>query len=145
MAPRSADSAKAEPEKSDVEMKDAQAAPEEAGAAEPTTTATPATSKSKDRRKSTSTPAKKLNKKGSRAKITHLDAKPGDHFFIKLKGYPTWPGIICDEAMLPQTLIKTRPVTAARVDGTYREDFADGGKRAHERTFPVMYLSTNEL
>ena len=39
----------------------------------------------------------------------------------------------------------TRPVTAARPDGTYREDFADGGKRAGDRTYPVMYLYTNEL
>jgi hypothetical protein len=32
-----------------------------------------------------------------------------------------------------------------RADGTYREDYADGGKRAHERTFPVMFLETNEF
>ncbi len=88
---------------------------------------------------------KKLNKKGSKARITHLDAKPGDHYFVKLKGYPPWPVIICDEDMLPQTLLSTRPVTALRPDGTYRDDFADGGKRAGDRTYPVMYLSTNEL
>ncbi|KAL8387656.1 hypothetical protein RB595_009759 [Gaeumannomyces hyphopodioides] len=112
-------------------------------AKEPTTPA----DKSKARRKSTSVTdsRKKLNRKGSRAKILHIDAKPGDYFFIRLKGYPLWPGIICDEDMLPQTLLKTRPVTAARPDGTYREDFADGGKRAADRTFPVMYLFTNEF
>lgn len=87
----------------------------------------------------------KLNRKGSKARIVHLDAKPGDHYFVKLKGYPAWPAVICDEDMLPQTLIKGRPVTAARPDGTYREDYADGGKRAGDRTFPVMYLYTNEL
>lgn len=87
----------------------------------------------------------KLNRKGSKARIVHLDAKPGEHYFVKLKGYPAWPAVICDEDMLPQTLIKGRPVTAARPDGTYREDYADGGKRAHDRTFPVMYLYTNEL
>ena len=87
----------------------------------------------------------KLNRKGSKARITHLDAKPGDHYFVKLKGYPAWPVVICDEDMLPQTLLKARPVTAARPDGTYREDYADGGKRAADRTFPVMYLATNEL
>lgn len=101
------------------------------------------------RRKSTagadSAKGKKLNKKASKAQITHLDAKPGDHYFIKLKGFPQWPCIICDEDMLPQALIKTRPVSAARADGSYRDDYADGGKRAVDRSFPIMYLATNEL
>ena len=88
---------------------------------------------------------KKLNRKGSKAKITHIDAQPGDHFFVKLKGFPQWPVIICDEDMLPTTLTNHRPVTARRKDGTYRDDFADGGKKAGDRTFPVMYLYTNEL
>ncbi|CAK7215280.1 hypothetical protein SCUCBS95973_002428 [Sporothrix curviconia] len=87
----------------------------------------------------------KLNRKGSKARIVHMDAKPGDHYFVKLKGYPAWPVIICDEEMLPETLLKSRPVTAARPDGTYREDFADGGKRAADRTFPVLYLYTYEF
>lgn len=105
-------------------------------------------SKSKSRRKSqgaSDTKAKKLNKKSSKARFLHLDAKPGDHYFVKLKGFPQWPAIICDEDMLPQALIKTRPVTAVRPDGTYREDYADGGKRVNDRTFPVMYLHTNEF
>ena len=101
------------------------------------------------RRKSTagadSAKGKKLNKKGSRARITHLDAKPGDHYYVKLKGYPPWPAVVCDDSMLPSQLIKTRPVSAVRDDGTYRDDYADGGKRAHDRTFPVMYLYTYEL
>lgn len=75
----------------------------------------------------------------------HLDAKPGDYFMVKLKGYPTWPAVICDESMLPQALLATRPQTAARGDGSYREEYADGGKRAKERTFPVMFMATNEL
>jgi hypothetical protein len=112
-------------------------------------TATPASgSKSKARRKSAGVPehkSKKLNKKASKVKMSHADAKPGDYFFIRLKGYPLWPGIVCDESMLPQSLISTRPVTAARADGTYRADYEDGGKKVHERTFPVMYLYTNEL
>jgi hypothetical protein len=104
--------------------------------------------KSKARRKSGGIPehkGKKLNKKQSKARILHLDAKPGDLYLVKLKGWPSWPAIICDESMLSQTLLKTRPVTAARPDGTYREDYADGGKRAADRTFAVMYLQTNEL
>jgi len=89
--------------------------------------------------------SKKLNKKQSKARILHLDAQPGDHYFVKLKGFPQWPVIICDEDMLPQSLLKSRPVTAKRADGTYREDYADGAKKAADRTFPVMYLHTNEL
>lgn len=151
----------------DVEMKDAPDATnsppaegaltedktEQAGSGAPATggddaSAAPKT-KTPARRKSTagadSAKGKKLNKKSSRAAITHIDAQPGQHFFIKLKGYPQWPCIICDEDMLPHALIKTRPVSAMRADGTYREDFADGGKRAADRTFPIMYLATNEF
>ncbi|KAI0555388.1 hypothetical protein F4679DRAFT_578770 [Xylaria curta] len=109
--------------------------------------ATPSAAKSQPRRKSTGVAdkAKKLNRKASKAKIQHLDAKPGDHFFAKLKGFPPWPVVICEEDMLPQNMLNSRPVTAARPDGTYRDDFADGGKRAGDRTFPVMYLHTNEF
>ncbi|OTB08868.1 hypothetical protein M426DRAFT_163120 [Hypoxylon sp. CI-4A] len=102
--------------------------------------------KSKARRKSAGgTNKKTLNKKASKAKILHVDAKPGEHYFAKLKGFPPWPVIIAEEDMLPQSMLSTRPVTAARPDGTYREDFADGGKRIADRTFPVMYLHTNEF
>ena len=88
---------------------------------------------------------KKLNKKQSKQKITHLDAQPGDYFFARLKSYPPWPSIVCDEEMLPNSLLSTRPVTTKREDGTYRPDYADGGKKVSERTFPVMFLHTNEL
>ncbi|KAK4128400.1 hypothetical protein N657DRAFT_564217 [Parathielavia appendiculata] len=104
--------------------------------------------KSKEKRKSigAATPkGKKLNKKASKPRMLHLDAKPGDHYFVKLKGHPQWPVIICDEDMLPASLLKSRPVTAKRADGTYREDYADGGKNVADRTFPVMYLHTNEF
>lgn len=99
------------------------------------------------RRKSTAAAdkGKTLNKKGSKAQILHIDAQPGNHYFIKLKGFPQWPCIICDEDMLPHALLKSRPVSAARSDGEYREDFADGGKNVANRTFPIMYLATNEL
>ncbi|KAK8056678.1 hypothetical protein PG993_001905 [Apiospora rasikravindrae] len=116
------------------------------GAAIEANGATPSSSKQAARRKSTGTPAaKKLNKKASKARMLHLDCVPGDHFFARLKGFPPWPVIIADESMLPQTMLSTRPVTAARPDGSYREDFADGGKRAGDRTYPVMYLHTNEF
>jgi hypothetical protein len=102
--------------------------------------------KAKDRRKSVGEgKAKTLNKKGSKARITHIDAKPGDHFLVKLKGFPAWPAIVCDEAMLPEALLNSRPVTAAKPDGTYADAYAEGGKRVYDRTFPVMYLYTNEL
>ncbi|KAH8815114.1 hypothetical protein F5884DRAFT_164774 [Xylogone sp. PMI_703] len=110
------------------------------------TVETPA-AKSKARRKSgvAEHKNKKLSKKASKAKLTHTDAKPGDYFLARLKGYPPWPAIICDEAMLPMSLLKSRPVTAARADGTYRDDYKDGGAKVKDRTFPVMYLFTNEF
>ncbi|KAK4237851.1 hypothetical protein C8A03DRAFT_34150 [Achaetomium macrosporum] len=152
-------------EKPDVEMADeaapAEPAPKHAEAAEvakpepseqTTADAADATAAdadaSKSKRKSISgggSKAKKLNKKASKPRMLHLDAKPGDHYFVKLKGFPQWPVIICDEDMLPASLLKTRPVTAKRADGTYREDYADGGKNVADRTFPVMYLHTNEF
>lgn len=111
------------------------------------TTAVAAALQDKSRRKSAAEykGGKKLNKKGSKARITNLDAEPGNLYTVKLKGYPPWPAIICDEEMIPTNIRFNRPVTAKRVDGTYREDFADGGRRAHDRSFAVMYLYTNEL
>jgi hypothetical protein len=105
------------------------------------------TPKSKVNRKSIggSAKGKKLNKKASKAKIHHIDAKPGDFFFAKLKGFPPWPSVVCDEDMLSHNLLNRRPVSAAREDGSYREDFADGGKKVMDRTFPIMFLHTNEL
>ena len=87
---------------------------------------------------------KKLNKKKSMVTL-HLDAKPGDYYWARMKGYPPWPAIICDEEMLPESLLQNRPVTAMRPDGSYRSDFLEGGKNAKDRTYPVMYLATNEL
>lgn len=114
--------------------------------ADTTTTETPS-AKNKNRRKSAGgeSKGKTLSKKASKAKITHSNAQPGDHFLVKLKGFPAWPAIVCDEDMLPEALLTTRPVTAARKDGTYNDNYADGGKRVNDRTFPVMYLHTWEL
>ncbi|KAF7928701.1 uncharacterized protein EAE98_005757 [Botrytis deweyae] len=124
----------------------AQAADESAELADGTASTPASASKSKGRRKSgVPEHKKKLNKKQSKAKLTHTDAKPGDYFYVRLKGYPLWPAIVCDEDMLPSTLIKSRPVTAMRADGTYRSDYEDGGSKAKDRTFPVMYLFTNEF
>lgn len=124
----------------------------EAGAPAPETNGTPASAKkaANGKRKSTGGVAehktpRKLGRKKSQARITHLDAKPGEYYLARLKSYPPWPSIICDEEMLPQTLLNTRPVTTKQADGTYREPYADGGKRVHERTFPIMFLETNEL
>lgn len=115
-------------------------------AAENTAAETPSAKGKNNRRKSTGGATRKsLSKKASKARLTHLDAKPGDHFLVKLKGFPAWPAIICDETMLPQALVDSRPVAAARPDGSYTEAYADGGKRVNDRTFPVMYLHTNEL
>jgi hypothetical protein len=131
----------------DIKPDDVEPAADES--AEPTvdTPASAGKSKAPLRRKSGGIPEhkKKLNKKASKAKMTHTDAKPGDYFYVRLKGYPLWPAIVCDESMLPNTLIKSRPVTAARPDGSYRDDYEDGGPKVKDRTFPVMYLHTNEL
>jgi hypothetical protein len=117
--------------------------------AEPETNGAAADKKSSSsRRKSSAVPehkGKKLNKKKSMPKITHLDAQPGDYYLARLKGYPPWPSIIADEDMLPEIMLNTRPVTTKKPDGTYNDAYADGGKKMHERTFPIMFLYTNEL
>ena len=84
--------------------------------------------------------SKKLNKKKSKTNL-HLDAKPGALYLARWKGAQPWPSIVCDEEMLPTSLLKTRPVTTAQPDGTFKKpEYEDGGKRAHERTFPIMFL-----
>lgn len=108
--------------------------------------ATPA-SKDKKRKSTGGVPehkGKKLNKKKSMPTL-NLTCKPGDFYWARLKGYPPWPSVICDESMLPESLLATRPVSTARPDGDIRPDYAEGGKNAKERTFPIMFLSTNEL
>ena len=140
----------------DVEMKDATEDPplevpfQEAitSTDTPKANGAPATNKrasigGSSKKKTASVPehkTKKLNKKKSRP-LTHLDAQPGEYYFARMKGHPWWPSIVCDEAMLPHSLLSTRPVTAALPDGSFkREDYAPGGKRAYERTFPIMFL-----
>lgn len=109
-------------------------------------TTTPASAKGK--RKSTSGvpehKGKKLNKKKSTVNL-NLEIQEGDYYWARLKGYPPWPSVVCDEEMLPEALLATRPVSAKRPDGSYREDFLEGGKNARDRTYAVMFLSTNEL
>ena len=84
--------------------------------------------------------SKKLNKKKSK-QVLNTDAKPGQYYLARMKGHPWWPAIICDEEMLPAVLINSRPVTTAQPDGTYKKaEYADGGKRMGERTFPIMFL-----
>jgi hypothetical protein len=150
------ESSDAPAEKADASAESADAKNSDEGAATPAkaepaaatdANGTPATTKkSSSKRKSTGGDTKsKLNRKKSQSRITHLDAKPGEYYLARLRSFPPWPAIICDEEILPQTLLTTRPVTAQRPDGTYREDYADGGKRVAERTFPVMFLQTNEL
>lgn len=134
----------------DTEMTDVQDSTAQSNSEIPVTTdganGTPA-NKSK-RKSSVGIPehrSKTLKKKQSKAKITHLDAKPGDYYFARLRSYPPWPSIICDEEMLPEVLLSTRPVTAMRNDGKYNEPYADDGKKITDRTYPVMFLHTNEL
>ncbi|KAL9127301.1 MAG: hypothetical protein Q9217_003788 [Psora testacea] len=141
-----------------TEMNDVEV-PVEATAARPTfetppaTNGTPATSKRASvsgttKKRSSAVPehkSKKLNKKKSKP-LTNLNAQPGEYYFARMKGHPPWPSVVCDEEMLPQSLLTTRPVTAALPDGSFKKaEYADGGKRAYERTFPVMFLHTNEF
>ena len=133
-------------------MKDADeasaAAASSSGQAVAPTNGTPASSKKvsngSSKKKSSGVPehkTKKVNKKRSKAQLTHLDAEAGEYYFARMKGHPPWPAVICDEEMLPQSLLSSRPVTTKQPDGTYKKpEYADGGKRAHERTFPVMFL-----
>ncbi|EFR02094.1 PWWP domain-containing protein [Nannizzia gypsea CBS 118893] len=98
------------------------------------------------KRKSTSGPGqRKLNKKKSMNRIYHLDVQPGETYLARMKSHPPWPSIVCDEEMLPPSLLNTRPVTTKRADGTYTEAYSDGGKKVNDRTFPVMFMYTNEF
>lgn len=149
------------PEAEDVEMKETTSAAEAVAPAPDADTAplpvdasTPSATKGKGKRKSTGVPehkGKKLNKKASKAKLGddpkryHPDAQPGDHFFIHLKGYPRWPGIVADNTMLPQSIIKSRPLGAQDEHGNWRPGYEEGGAKYNLRVFPVMYLETNEL
>lgn len=129
----------------DTEMKDANNAAE--ATSTPTATQTPASSKKAangSSKKKSAVPehkTKKLNKKASSKRMTNLDAEPGQYYLARMKGHPPWPSVICDEEMLPMSLLDTRPVTTKLPDGTYKKaEYADGGKRVHDRTFPIMFL-----
>lgn len=113
--------------------------------ANPTTPAS--NKKGKNNRRSSGIPEHKSSKKkaGKKEVVTNLDAQPGDYYFARMKGHPVWPAVVADEDMLPEDMMGKRPVTGRRTDGSYREDFADGGKNVKDRTYPIMFLSTNEL
>ncbi|KAL9586680.1 MAG: hypothetical protein Q9212_000749 [Teloschistes hypoglaucus] len=84
---------------------------------------------------------KKLNRKASK-RMTNLDAQPGQYYLARMKGHPPWPSVVCDEEMLPMSLLETRPVTTKMPGGSYKKpEYADGGKRVYERTFPIMFLA----
>ncbi|CRL28862.1 PWWP [Penicillium camemberti] len=125
----------------------AEAAPADAEAAAPAeANGTPASAKKSSKNRRTSTGAtQKLSRKKSQSRITHLDAKPGQTYLARLRSYAPWPAIICDEGILPPSLLETRPVTAMQKDGSYKGEYGDDGRRAHERTFPVMFFDTNEF
>jgi len=124
--------------------------PAQSASAEPTAASTPAAGGKDKKRKSTGGVPEHKGKKaqGKRKSMPanlNLDAKPGQFFWARLKGYPPWPSVICDESMLPEVLLASRPVSTSRPDGTIREDFLEGGKNAKDRTYPIMFLSTNEF
>lgn len=110
---------------------------------------TPSSSKKKggsSNRKSGGIPEHKGKQNNRRkSQVNQVHAKPGEYYLARLRSFPPWPSIICDEEILPQSLTESRPVSAYRPDGTIRDDYAEGGKRGHERTYPVMFFQTNEL
>ena len=112
------------------------------------TDTTPASGKKGNKRNNGGVPEHKKNKNLNRKKsmpTLRPDCQPGEFYWARLKGYPPWPAVICDEQMLPESLLASRPVSTTRPDGSLRDDFKEGGKNAKERTFPIMFLSTNEL
>lgn len=128
----------------------AQDAAADSASAEATAATTPASGAKDKKRKSTGgVPEHKGKKAQAKRKSMpanlNLDAKPGQFYWARLKGYPPWPSVICDESMLPEVLLASRPVSTSRPDGSIREDFVEGGKNARDRTYPIMFLSTNEL
>jgi len=85
------------------------------------------------------------NKKKKPTPELHLNVQPGEFWFVAMRGYQPWPVVVCDEEMLPEILLSKRPVSAKRIDGTYREDYRENGKNAKDRRYPIMFLGTNEL
>jgi hypothetical protein len=123
----------------------AETAPADEEAAPAAANGTPASAKDASKNRRSSGATQKLNRKKSQTRITHLDAKPGQYYLARLRSYAPWPSIICDEEILTESFLETRPVTAMQKDGTYKGDYADGGRRTHERTFPVLFLQSYEL
>ncbi|KAF1351256.1 hypothetical protein BDV97DRAFT_398204 [Delphinella strobiligena] len=146
-APEADPAAAAEPQATtEANAPDGSTAEAETVTSDAATAATPASAKGK--RKSVSgVPEHKKKAAGKRKSMANLipTAKPGDYFFAKFKGYPPWPSIICDESMLPETLLATRPVSTENSQGELRADFQEGGKNAKDRTYPIMFLETNEF
>ncbi|KAI9727981.1 MAG: hypothetical protein M1828_005386 [Chrysothrix sp. TS-e1954] len=105
---------------------------------------TPSSNK-KSHKKKGGVPEHKKGKRKKSAPELHLDCEPGKYYWAQMRGFPKWPAIICDEEILPESLLFSRPVSTKRPDGTYREDFETGGKNVRDRTYPIMYLHTNEF
>ena len=74
-----------------------------------------------------------------------LDVSAGEMYTVPMRGYEPWPVIVCDEAMLPERMLRTRPVGARRLDGSYHQDFSTGGKNVEDRRCPVMLLGSNDF
>ncbi|KAH6638247.1 hypothetical protein C7974DRAFT_157292 [Boeremia exigua] len=124
------------------------AEPPAAGSATNGTATTPAKTSNSRRKSGAGVPEHKKKtpaKSKKKAPELRLDAQPGDMYMVAMRGYQPWPVIVCDEEMLPESLLSKRPVSAKRIDGTYREDFLEGGKNAKDRRYPIMFLGTNEF
>ncbi|KAI9765051.1 MAG: hypothetical protein M1840_007876 [Geoglossum simile] len=51
-----------------------------------------------------------------------------EYYFARIKGFPEWSCIISDNEMLPP-MVRTRLITAKRLDGTYGEEYAPDGSK----------------
>lgn len=146
-APAEATDAKEQPQESGDAAAATPAKPD--AAVQPEANGTPASTKKSGgsaKRKSTGgVPEHKGKQNRRKSAVVQVHAKPGEYYLARLRSFPPWPSIVCDEEMLPASLLETRPVSAYRADGTIRDDYSENGKRGHERTYPVMFLQTNEL
>lgn len=147
-APAEATDAKEQPQEGGGDAAAATPAKPDA-AAQPEANGAPASTKKSGgsaKRKSTGgVPEHKGKQNRRKSAVVQVHAKPGEYYLARLRSFPPWPSIVCDEEMLPASLLETRPVSAYRADGTIRDDYSENGKRGHERTYPVMFLQTNEL
>lgn len=103
----------------------------------------PANLKKQSKRKSIAVPEHRVKRTPKKPGLEpQLNVEPGQYWLCKMSGYPDWPCIICDESILSKEMRNQRPVTARQPDGEFKPDYADGGRKERERTYPVLFLDS---